>query len=241
MIGGCNANTDSSFDMTTTTIHTGPGNDWVFVRDIQHAAIDLGNGANGRTDTLDPDDGSDLVVLRGNTYDFRVFGGAGSDTAVWYIDDNIQNVTWLGPDFFGGGGKGDALWNDPGTDRLVLAVPSSTMIVTAPPTPPGGLLVRAGDGTFMEDAPTAADPYAAYCVMCGTGPGGRKTMTMEYNSADDMIHTGYFSVTSFEELQVGVGDGARVYRLDDVHGTATLDPSLTAYDPPAFPPMYCHR
>lgn len=239
VIGGCTPNNDSSFDIDTTTIHTGPGNDWVFVRDLQHAAIDLGNGANGRTDTLDPDDGDDLVVLRGNTYDFRVFGGSGSDTAVWYIDDNKQTVNYLGPDFFGGGGKGKALWNDPGTDRLVLAIPTTTRIVGTTPTPPGALLVRAGDGSFVADAPTAGDPYAAYCVQCGTGPGGRKTMTMEYNSANGTVHTGYFGVTSFEELQIGVGNGARVYRLDDVHGKAILDSSLTPYDPPAFPPTYC--
>ena len=56
-------------------------------------------------------------------------GGEGNDVMVWYVDDNVQTTTWLGPNFFGGGGHGDALWNDSGTDRLVLAVPTDSPVV----------------------------------------------------------------------------------------------------------------
>jgi hypothetical protein len=82
VVAGCNENPDGSFDVLTTTVHTGPGRDWVFIRDLSRAGVDLGNGQNGRTDAHDPDDGDDLVVLRGNTHDFRVFGGGGNDLAV---------------------------------------------------------------------------------------------------------------------------------------------------------------
>jgi hypothetical protein len=135
VIAGCNPNTDGEFEILTTTVHTGPGHDWVFVRDISRAAIDLGNGDGGRTDTLDISDGDDMVVLRGNTHDFRVFGGNGDDVFVWFVDDTIQSTTWLGPNFFGGGGWGDALFSENGVDRLVLAVPTDTEMVTSTPTP----------------------------------------------------------------------------------------------------------
>jgi hypothetical protein len=239
VMAGCGGNPDGAFDVTTSTIHTGPGADWVFVRDISRAAIDLGNGANGRTDTLDPDDGDDLVVLRGNTQDFRVMGGAGDDVAVWRVDENVQTTTWLGPNFFGGGGAGDALWGDAGTDLLVLDIPADTLLVTAPPTPPGGLLVMGTDGSFIPDEPTAADPYAAYCVECGESPEGRRTVIMEYVSADESVQTGYFYVTAFERLQVGVGDGARVFAIDDVAGAVTELPGEPPYAPPAWPSWEC--
>lgn len=239
VVAGCDANPDGSFDITTTTIHTGPGSDWVFARDLDRSAIDLGNGANGRTDTLDPNDGDDLVVLRGNTHDFRVFGGAGDDVAVWYVDDNVQTAQWLGPNFFGGGGLGDALW-DNGTDRLVLAVPASTPIVSQTPTPDGSLLVKAASGAYVDDPPTKNDPYAYYCVECGTGPAGQKTLILEYNSADGSVHTGYFYVTGFEELQLGVGPGAKVFRLDNVAGSATAAPDLPPFAPPSAPAERCN-
>ncbi len=239
VIAGCDENPDGSFDVATSTIHTGPGRDWVFVRDIERAAIDLGNGAGGRTDTLDPADGDDLVVLRGNTLDFRVFGGAGDDVAVWYLDENVQTTLWLGPNFFGGGGWSDALWSDTGTDRLVLAIPVDTQLVTTTPTPPGGLLVKGTDGQFIEDTPTVNDPYAAYCIECGTSPNGRKTIIMEYSSADETVFTGYFYVTGFEQLQIGIGSQAIVYRLDDVAGSAELASDLLPYDPPSAPSSYC--
>ncbi|MFH2005947.1 MAG: hypothetical protein ABI333_05095 [bacterium] len=239
VVAGCGENPDGSFDVETTTIHTGPGRDWVFVRDLSRAAVDLGNGGDGRTDATDGQDGDDLVVLRGNTHDFRVFGGFGNDLAIWFVDDNVQTTTWLGPNFFGGGGHGDALWDDPGVDRLVLAVPDDTTLVTATPTPPGGLLVRATDGELILDDPTQGDVYARYCVECGTGPGGRKTVILEYVSADESIHTGYFYVTAFEQLQVGVGPGARVFLLDDVTGTAVEAPGEDPVIPPDWPTEYC--
>lgn len=239
VVAGCGPNPDGSFDVMTTTIHTGPGRDWVFVRDLSRAAVDLGNGEGGRTDATDPEDGDDLVVLRGNTHDFRVFGGFGHDTAVWYVDDNVQTTTWLGPNFFGGGGHGAALWDDPGTDRLVLAVPAGTPLVFTTPTPPGSLLVRSTDGDLVLDDPTQGDIFARYCVECGTGPGGQRTVILEYVSADEAIQTGYFYLTAFEELQVGVGPGARVYALDDVAGTATEVPDATPTTPPDWPTVYC--
>jgi hypothetical protein len=239
VLGGCGGNPDGSFDVLTTTIHTGPGRDWIFARDISRSAIDAGNGAGGRTDTLDPADGDDLVVLRGNTHDFRVMGGGGSDTVVWFVDENVQTTTWLGPNFFGGGGLGDALWGDTGIDRLVLAVPAATVVVTEPPTPEGALLVRATDGGYIPDEPTAADPFAAYCVECGTSPDGRKTVILEYVSEGGAVATGYFFVTAFEELQIGVGEEARLFAIRDDTGTLEqLDPG-GLYSPPAWPSARC--
>jgi hypothetical protein len=238
VMGGCGANPDGAWDVTTTTIHTGPGADWVFIRDISRAAVDLGNGEGGRTDAVDPADDDDLLVVRGNAHDFRVFGGAGDDVAVWWVDENVQTTTWLGPNFFGGGGYGDALWEDAGTDTLVLAVPADTPIVTSTPTPPGALLVMPTDGVVLLDDPTQHDPFARYCIECGTGPGGRKTVILEYLSADESVHTGYFFVTAFEVLQVGVGDGATVWDVDDAAGAVTPS-SVDAYEPPGWPSHRC--
>ncbi len=240
VIAGCTPSTDGSWQIDTATVHTGPGYDWVFVRDIDRAAIDLGNGDGGRTDTLDVSDGDDMVVLRGNTHDFRVFGGAGDDVFVWYVDENVQTTTWLGPNFFGGGGWEDALFSaDGGVDRLVLAIPTDTEMVTSTPTPAGGLLVMSTSGELMVDDPTVDDVYARYCVECGTGPGGEKTIILEYNSADGMIETGYFYLTGVEELQVGIGDGAKVYSLDATAGTATLMDGADLHEAIVPPPELC--
>lgn len=239
VIAGCATHPDGSFDIETTSIHTGPGNDWVFVRDWSRAAVDLGNGEGGITSVLDPQDGHDLVVIRGNAHDFRVMGGGGSDIAVWYVDDHVQTQQWLGPNFFGGGGWDTAVWDDSGEDRLVLAVPADTAVVDAPPTPAGALLVMATDGQLVDDPPTAADPYAHYCVECGTSPSGRKTVILEYRSADDAVFTGYFYVTAFEQLQLGVGPGAVVYELDDVAGSVTPRADLQPFEPPVPPASYC--
>lgn len=235
LVLGCEPRADGSFSITTSTFHTGPGADWVFVRDIDRAAIDLGNGEGGKTTVVDPSDGADLVLLHGNTHDFRVFGGGGNDVFVWYVDENVQKTAWLGPNFFGGGGDDAAVWADSGIDRLVLAVPTTTSIVTKTPTPNGGILVQPTSGQLMEDAPTQGDPYARYCGECAPGPKGEKTIRLEYNSVDGKVRTGYFTVSAVEELQVGIGDGARVYRLDPVSGTATLDTSLAPFVPPATP------
>jgi len=239
VVAGCDPNPDGSFDITTTTIHTGPGADVVYVRDLDRAAVDLGNGADGRTDADDAGDGNDLVVLRGNTHDFRVFGGHGDDVFVWYVDDNVQTAAWLGPNFFGGGGWGEAVWSDGGTDRIVLAIDPSSPIVTSTPTPPGSVLVRATSGDLVDDTPTADDPFAHYCGECGSGPGGRKTVIIEYVSPDESVKTGYFFVTAIEELQIGIGAGAKVYRIDDVTGTASEDTGATAYEPPEWPGAGC--
>lgn len=239
VIAGCAENPDGAWDITTTTVHTGPGHDWVFVRDLSRAGIDLGNGDGGRTDAVDPSDGDDLVVLRGNTQDFRVSGGYGDDVAVWYVDDNVQTTTWLGPNFFGGGGHGDALWADPGTDRLVLVVAPETLVVEDVATPPGALLVTSTDGELVLDEPTQGDVFARYCVECGTGPDGRKTVILEYVSPDRSVHTGHFYLTAFEEVQVGIGDGARVFRIDDVQGRLEEATDLVPFDPPVPPPTMC--
>jgi hypothetical protein len=237
VLAGGAPNADDAFDLSTCTLHTGPGNDLVFVRDIERSAIDLGNGANGRTDTLDPDDGDDVALVGGNTLDFRVFGGWGDDIEVWYVDENIQSTWWLGPNFFGGGGFTGALWEDPGTDRLVLAVPTDTLVRLSPTTatPPGALSVLGTNGQWMGDDPTVADPHAAYCVECGEGPGGRRTIIFEYRSADDTVFTAYFYVTAMEELQLGLGPQARVFTIDDVHGTLIEAPGAPVFEPPAWP------
>ncbi len=42
-------------------------------------------------------------------------------------------------------------------------------------------------------------------------------------------------MSSVEELQIGIGTGAQVYRLDAVKGTATLAPALAPFVPPEAP------
>ena len=239
VIAGCGARPDGGFDIATTTIHTGPGSDWVFVRDWDRAAIDLGNGDGGVTSVLDPDDGDDLVVIRGNAHDFRVMGGRGDDVAVWYVDEEVQTTTWLGPNFFGGGGWSAAVWDDPGVDRLVLAIPDDTPIADVTPTPAGALRVIAASGDLVDDAPTAGDPFAHYCRECGTGPGGRKTLILEYRSADSSVFTGYFYVTAFEELQIGTGPQARVFAIDDVNASLAPLPAAAPFEPPVPPASFC--
>ena len=240
VVAGCVPKTDASYLIQNTTLHTGPGSDWVFIRDWTASAIDLGNGANGRTDTVDSTDSDDLVVIRGNSHDFRIFGGNGNDTVIWYVDDNVHSAEtgWLGPNFFGTGSAGDALWGA-GTDRLVLVIPSDTPIVYTDDTANGTIFIKSAGANAVLDDPTQGDPYAAYCVECGTGPEGRKTLILSYRSVDGKVFTAYSYLTDFEELQVGVGDSARVYRLDDVQGRATLEPSLKAVTPPSWPSQYC--
>lgn len=242
VVAGCTPDPGPGYQFKQASIHTGPGSDWIFALDMSGAAVDAGNGDGGKTDVLDPGDGDDLIVLRGNMRDFRVFGGAGDDTAVWYVDEGKESIAYLGPNFFGGGGSGDAVWGDPGVDRLVLVVPPDTQIVDKTPTPPGALLVRfvADYGTeIWWDEPVINDPYAKYCITCGTGPGGRKTVTLEYKSATTPAFTGYFWVTAFEELQLGVGKDAKMFRIDDVSGKLVAAPDLVPYDPPGPPAGVC--
>lgn len=241
VVAGCDENADSSFDIATTSIHAGAGADLFFVRDAKASGFDGGN-LDGNTSALDPEDGDDIAVFRGNMLDFRFFGGAGNDTAIWYVDEVNQSTPWLGPNFFGGGGAGSALWSDSGTDRLVLVIPTDTELISSGATQPGQLLVRILNGYEAQpewDGPTVGDPKAKYCITCGVSPAGEKTITIEYRSADGGVNTGYFWVTAFEELQIGIGAGAQVYSIDDVAGTVTLDPSLEKTTPPALDPAYC--
>lgn len=241
VVAGCDENADSSFDIATTSIHTGSGDDILFVRDAKASGFDGGN-LGGDTSSLDPEDGDDIAVFRGNMLDFRFFGGAGDDIAIWYVDEVKQASAWLGPNFFGGGGAGDALWSDSGTDRLVLVIPESTELISSGVTQPGQLLIRIVKGYNNQpewDGPTAEDPKAKYCITCGVGPSGEKTITLEYRSADGSVNTGYFWVTAFEELQIGIGPGAQVYSIDDVVATVSPAPALVKTAPPAFDPAYC--
>ncbi|NUN12743.1 MAG: hypothetical protein HUU55_03820 [Myxococcales bacterium] len=243
VIGGCQVAPSNNYTFEKTTIHTGPGRDWIFARNINGAAVDAGNGDNGKTAALDPKDGNDLIMLSGNVRDVRVFGGWGSDTVVWYMDDgNVPSIAFAGPNFFGGGGSGDALWSDPGKDRLVLVIPPGTKFVDKTPTPPGSLLFRiwSEDGDeIWWDEPVYNDPYARYCITCGKGPAGQKTMNLEYLSADSSFFTGWFWVTAFEELQIGVGPGAVVYTINQTLGTVTANPSAIPYVPPDWPWEWC--
>lgn len=243
VIGGCQVAPVGNYTFEKATIHTGPGRDWIFARNINAAAIDAGNGDNGKTAALDPTDGNDLVMLAGNVRDVRVFGGWGSDTVVWYMDDaNVSSIAFAGPNFFGGGGSGAALWGDPGTDRLVLVIPPSTKFVDKTPTPPGSLLFRIwndyGDEIWWDE-PVYNDPYARYCITCGTGPLGQKTLNLEYLSADSSFFTGWFWVTAFEELQIGVGPTAVVYSINQATATLTPIPTATPYVPPDWPWEWC--
>jgi hypothetical protein len=162
-------------------------------------------------------------------------GGYGHDTVVWYVDEEVQTTLWLGPNLFGGGADGDALWNDPGVDRLVLVVPPETPVVHQTPTPAGSLLIKDTNGQVWLDAPVQNDPFARYCIECGVGPEGRKTVILEYHKADGSVLTGYFYVTAFEELQVGLGSAARVYAIDDVHGDLVPAPDASRFEPPPWP------
>jgi hypothetical protein len=246
VIAGCLRDAGQSYPIYTTSIHTGPGADVVFARNLRASAIDAGNGAGGRTDALDLGDGDDLVVLGGNVKDVRFFGGYGHDTLVWYADEMNEKTPFQGGDFFGGGGSGDAVWGDPGTDRLVLVVPGTTTIVERPSDPPapGTILVmreNASGGVDQPiwDAPTENDPFAKYCITCGKGPAGQLTLFIQYASADGLVNTGYVSLTAFEELQVAVGADAKVYRLDQVAGRAVYAADLAAITPPSFPLEWC--
>jgi len=244
VIAGCNPNTGTDFDIRTTTIHTGPGSDLVFVRDMERAAIDAGNGEGGTTSVIDPNDGDDTVVFRGNMLDFRFFGGNGDDTVVWYIDEVNQSTTWLGPNFFGGGGSGDALWDEGGEDKIVLVIPVDTAITDTTPTQPGELLVRIAPNYEPEiwwDDPVYNDLYARYCITCGIGPNDEKTVIFEYNSIDGKVRTGYFYINNFELLQVGIGSSAKVFAIDDVNGTIEEDKNATTYTPPEIPEGYCDQ
>ena len=229
MLGTGDSLPAGTYDVVTTGIHTGPGNDLVFVDNWERSLIDLGNGANGQTDTIDPNDGRDIVVIGGNARDFRIYGGRGDDLFVWHVDQvNQLPETWLGPNFFGGGSWGDALFSDPGSDRLLLDIPPDTVLVNTPAESVAGTLLVfvENDYQVVIDTPTEGDQWGRYYVTAPPGPAGERTMVFQYRSADAGINTAYFYVTDVEELQVGLGKDAKLYSLDDVLGVATLDPLL---------------
>lgn len=217
------------FDISSCGFHTGPGRDLVFVSNLSRAMIDAGNGAGGRTDTLDPQDGGDLVIINGNAYDFRVFGGGGEDVIVWFAGEVHQNTPWLGPNFFGAAGWGEQVW-DTETDRLVLAVPAGTPVIDdsgASPSP-GTITTGISSGYSsnpVPDGPTQADPLARYYYTAGIGPLGEKTIALQYVNAAGDIRTGICGLTAIEELQIGIGPAAEVYRIDESSGHAALDPA----------------
>jgi hypothetical protein len=242
VIGGCRANGPAAYGIFGASIHTGPGADTIYVRDARGAALDAGNGRGGVTSALDPLDGDDLVVLRGNMKDFRVFGGAGDDVVVWYVQELGESIAYAGPNFFGAGGSGDALWDTAGTDRLVLVLPPTTRIVGGPPARAGELMVTHYYGNLAEltwDQPTYGDERARYCITCGRGPDGRKTLNLEYRAPDGTTPTGWFWVTNFEELQLGDGPDAAVYRIDQATARVTPAPDLAPYRPAPWPDAWC--
>lgn len=215
----------NQYEIHGTTIHTGPGSDLVFARNFGPGAIDLGNGDSGRTDTLDPADGDDVAILSGNMRDFRVYGGHGDDVFVWYVDD-VRDDRFLGPSFYGGGAWGNAIWNDEGTDRLILAVDPATTIVSQRSDHddhPGSLLAFVySDYAPTIDAPTADDPFARYYGSVEVGPRDEHTITLSYRSLDGIVFTQDFYTTSVEELQLGVSAVAKVYQIDQATGGLTL-------------------
>jgi hypothetical protein len=111
--------------------------------------------------------------------------------------------------------------------------------VDAPQTPPGSLLVMAASDELHMDEGTKDYFDGRYCIPCGKGPGGEVSLIIEWVSPDGSIDTGYVSVTAFEELQLGVGAGAKVFRLDQVAGHAILDATLKPIDVPEWPDALC--
>lgn len=231
VIGGTEAvlASDAS-DVRTCTVHTGPGRDLVFMNNMNRAAIDLGNGGDGRTDTLDENDGDDLAVIGRNFLDCRVYGGGGDDVFVWYIDEANKNTPLLKNSFFGGGGWEPADWADTGIDRVVLVVPTDTVVFSSTDLPsPGTIQVRIPTNYNplpVPDLPTIDDVFARYSSTAGLGPDGRHTMIFDYFSASGEVRSGFIFVTAIEEFQVGLGADAKVYRLDDIAGVAILDEEL---------------
>ncbi len=242
VVAGCTPNTDDTLDIRGATIHTGPGADWIFARDVRGAAFDAGN-RNGHTHELDPADGDDIVVLRGNQSDIRVYGGSGDDVIVWFMDESkLGSIAFQGANIFGGGGSGDAIWDTEGTDRLVLVIPPDTTQVPFGDNPPGTLMVGlyyGDDGTIWWDEPMYGDPLTEYCITCGRGPNQEQTVALAYQSSSGHFETGWFWITDIEELQLGLGDEARVFLVDQQNGTLQEAHDLTPYVPPADPSIYC--
>lgn len=220
----------NQYDIGGATVHTGPGSDLVFVRNLGQAGIDLGNGAGGRSDTLDRSDGDDMILLAGNMRDFRVFGGHGNDVFVWYVDEVVDD-RFLGPNFYGAGGWEPAIWSDEGIDRLVMMIDPGTQVVhkrSEHDNTPGSLLSFVyADYAPTVDAPTANDVYARYKGTADIGPHNEHTITLSYRSADGRVFTHDFYITAVEEIQLGGAADARVFRVNQADGTLTPDASLT--------------
>ena len=213
------------------TIHTGPGSDLVFLNNMEQAAVDLGNGADGRTDTIDPEDGDDTIIIGLNFRDSRVFGGNGDDVFVWYIDEEAPTELLLANNFFGGGGWPPAVWEDTGTDRLILVVPDNTEVISGLGSIVEGQVqigIRPGfPDEPVPDPPTINNVFARYVYTAGRNPeDNRQTVFLDYRSASGHVHAGDIYLTAIEELQIGVGPDAKVYRIDDVNGAAILAPEL---------------
>jgi hypothetical protein len=219
----------NQYDISGATVHSGPGSDLVFVRNLGQAGVDLGNGAGGRTDTLDRSDGDDMILLAGNMRDFRVFGGYGNDVFVWYVDETVDD-RFLGPSFYGAGGWGPAIWSDEGVDRLVLMIDPNTTVVhrrSEHDNNPGSFLSFVyTDYSPTVDAPTANDVYARYQGLAEVGPSNQHTITLSYRSANGNVFTHDFYITAVEEIQFGATADAKVYRVDQADGTLTLDAGL---------------
>jgi hypothetical protein len=172
-----------------------------------------------------------MAVIGRNFLDCRVFGGRGDDVFVWYLDEANPNVALLQNSFFGGGGWAPADWSDQGTDRLVLAIPPETPVSNSrDPITPGMLQVYIPADYNAEpvpDPPTEADVFARYVETAGLSPDGRHTMIFQYLSADSQVRTGFIFITAIEEIQVGIGPDAPVYRVDDRAGVTIRDGSLS--------------
>ncbi len=228
--GGDTALDAGDYDVTASTVHTGPGRDLVFVNNIARAAVDLGNGVGGRTDALDADDDGDIAVLGGNFDDVRLFGGNGDDVFIWRVDEINMASGYVTGNFFGGGGWNPGVW-DEGVDRLVLDVPLDTPLL---PHTPGAELAQ-GSATLnlfdeyseepVPDGLMQDDPLTRYYVYAGIGPEGQKTLTLRYRSASDHVRA-LVMLTAIEEIQIGIGENARVYKVDQVNGKAEPSASL---------------
>ncbi len=70
---------------------------------------------------------------------------------------------------------------------------------------------------------------------------GRRTMMIEYRRPDGNSTTGYMTLVSFEELQVGIGKNAKVYRIDDITGIVEYDPDLTPLHDADIPKRASYR
>ncbi|MBN2719238.1 MAG: hypothetical protein JXX14_25535 [Deltaproteobacteria bacterium] len=232
ILGTAQVAAQNAYDIEGTTIHTGLGSDLVFARNFGAAAIDLGNGLAGRTDTTDTADGDDIAVLQGNMRDFRVFGGYGDDIFIWYVDEVIDD-RWLGPNFFGGGGWGDAVWAHPGTDRLILAIDPETEVVSSRPdhdNNPGSFLCFVyTDYSPSADAPMEGNKYAQYYGTAPVGPNNEHTLTLSYRSADGSVFTHDFYATSIEIIQLGIDAAAAVYEVNPQTGALTRTSDVAPY------------